>query len=56
MKRPMTPPDSYELAILSGLQRKPMYAGTVAYAEVQRRRRRNKAASRSRAINRRNAR
>lgn len=53
MKHAITPPDSYELLILSGLQRKPMYAGTVTYAEVERRRRRNKAARRSRGINRR---
>jgi hypothetical protein len=52
MKHSLTPPDSYELAILSGLQHKPMYAGTVAYAEIEHRRTRNRAARRARRLNR----
>lgn len=45
-------PDEYSLAILRGLQHKPMYGGTVPNAEVQRRRARNRVASASRRINR----
>ncbi|NED96479.1 hypothetical protein G1H11_14305 [Phytoactinopolyspora alkaliphila] len=52
----MKGPTPYSLAILGGMQDgsgKHVYAGTVPHAEVQRRRTRNKAARRSRKINRR---
>lgn len=42
----------YAMAILSGLQGKPVYQGTVDPVVVAARRRRNKAARRSRRINR----
>lgn len=47
-------PTEYELAILHGLQRQPhVYQGTVDPVTVAERRRRNKAARRSRRMNRR---
>lgn len=52
MKDPTREPTEYELAILTGLQRKPMYAGTVPAIEVDRRRVRNRAARRARRLNR----
>ena len=45
-------PNGYERAILAGLQAKPTYQGTVDPVVVATRRRRNKAARRSRRINR----
>lgn len=45
-------PTDYERAILFGLQSKPTYQGTVDPVTVAARRRRNKAARRSRRINR----
>ncbi len=41
-------PDPYSLTILSALQNKPMYQGTVDKATVQKRRAKNKAARRAR--------
>jgi len=53
MHRPtITSPSSYELAILTGLQDKHVYQGTVAPAVRDRRRAANKTARRSRRINR----
>ncbi len=40
-------PDPYSLPILSALQNKPMYQGTVDKATVQKRRAKNKAARRA---------
>lgn len=50
---PLREPTDYERAILAGLQRLPhVYQGTVDPVTVSERRRRNKAARRSRRINR----
>ena len=48
-------PSRYQTAILSGLQPRPVYAGTVPARTVARRRAANKAARASRRINRRTA-
>lgn len=45
-------PDPYSLTILSALQNKPMYQGTVDKATVQKRRAKNKAARRARSAGR----
>lgn len=45
-------PGRYQRAILAGLQRRPLYAGTVPPAVVARRRRANKAARVARRANR----
>ncbi len=45
-------PSSYELAILTGLQRKPVYQGTVDPQTVNERRTANRRARRSRRVNR----
>ncbi len=49
-----TAPSAFELMILSGLQRKPMFGGLTeaGWARVARRRAKNKVARRSRQINR----
>lgn len=50
-------PTSYQLAILAGLQRKPVFAGLTdeQWGTVDRRRAKNKVARKQRQINRRNA-
>lgn len=45
-------PSRYSLAILQGMQGKHVYQGTVSDSEIATRRRRNRAARRSRRINR----
>lgn len=48
----MTKPTSYQIAILYGLQSKPLYAGTVPLAVKESRRAAGKVAKRSRKMNR----